>query len=141
MKQKGGTPYLLFISGPTSSGKTDLSLKLAQHLKEIVGRGLNPPVVGAQIINADIGQFYQPLVVGTAKPAWKNQPVPHHLFDIVVQPKDMDVSAYRAMMMKVAQKIWDEGDVPIVVGGSLFYIRSLFFTPKDENSFTETGYQ
>ena len=108
---------LLIISGPTASGKTALSMKIAN-------------LFSAEIINADIGQFYTPFSVGTAKPDWKNQPVMHHLFDIINQPKDLTAFEYYNLVLNKAEEIWKEDKLPIVVGGSLFYIKSFYFPPQ-----------
>lgn len=117
--------YILFITGPTASGKTNFSLQVADALERRAGRK-------AQIINADVGQFYTSLSVGTAKPDWRNLPVQHHLFDILDSPEECNVFAYRDMVLSAAEKILKEGDLPIVVGGSLFYIRSIFFPPAQQ---------
>jgi tRNA dimethylallyltransferase len=107
-------PYALCICGPTASGKTALSLQIAKHIP-------------AEIINADIGQFYTPLSVGTAKPNWQNMPTPHHLFDIIDEPKDINVNLYRKLVIDKVTSVWDKNKLPIVVGGSLFYIKTLFY--------------
>lgn len=109
---------VIFIIGPTASGKTGVSYELAKFL-------------GGQVINADVGQFYAPLSVGTAKPAWKDHVITGHLFDVCVEPEDFSVVAYRSMVIEKITKLQREGIVPIVVGGSLFYIQSLLFPPKD----------
>jgi len=110
------TDYLLIVTGPTAAGKSALSLKLAEYF----------PI---EIINADVGQFYTPLSIGTAKPAWQNQPVPHHLYNILDEPTNFTVRQFRDALFHVAQEIWQRGHLPIVVGGSQFYIKSLFFPP------------
>lgn len=114
--------YLFFISGPTASGKTDLSLKIAKELRDTIG-------LNSQIINADVGQFYYELSVGTAKPDWRNMPVKHHLFDVLNSPNELNVFSYRKMVIDVARQVAKEGDLPIIVGGSLFYLQSIFFPP------------
>jgi len=115
--------YCIFISGPTASGKTGLSLELVKRVKKELGFGI-------QIVNIDVGQFYQPLSVGTAKPDWRSMPVKHHLFDILDEPKDLSVIDYNRMLLDTVEKIWSDGDLPVIVGGSLFYVRSVFFTPR-----------
>lgn len=114
--------YAVIISGPTASGKTSLSLELTKELSKQTG-------LKSQVINADIGQFYTTLQVGTAKPDWQNMPIQHHLFDVLDKPEDLNVIKYRSMVIDKINKIWKQGELPIIVGGSLFYIRSLFFPP------------
>lgn len=132
--------YILFISGPTGSGKTDFSLQLSKHLvtDESVG---TPADSSVEIINADVGQFYTALSVGTAKPDWKNAPIKHHLFDIINEPAlyEFNVVNYRDMLLKKATEIYKKGKLPIVVGGSLFYIRSLFFPPLGDTESSPRG--
>ena len=60
-------------------GKTDIALEIAQAFP-------------SEIINMDVGQFYTPLSIGTAKPEWKTHPAPHHFFDIVDEPKNITVA-------------------------------------------------
>lgn len=121
LETKKNNQYILFISGPTSSGKTDFSIVLANLL---CNNG-----VDVEIINADIGQFYTPLSIGTAKPNWREFSIKHHLFDIVDTPVDFNVCSYRELLIKKVNEIWQSRKIPIVVGGSLFYIKSLFFPP------------
>lgn len=108
--------YMLILYGPTGVGKTDCALSLAQRIP-------------AEIINADVGQFYVPLTIGTAKPSWKTSTVPHHLFDILDEPRDITVTEYRNLVIPVLNEVWQRGNIPIIVGGSGFYIASLLFPP------------
>jgi len=112
-----GNSYLVIIFGPTGVGKTDVALKLAQSLP-------------AEIVNIDVGQFYTPFSIGTAKPDWKNEPVTHHLFDIINTPEDFTVSEYRKKFLEVVKEIWKRHHLPIVVGGSAYYVHSLLFPPR-----------
>ena len=109
-------PRVIIVTGPTASGKTDLSETLAQRCN-------------GSIINADMGQFYTPLTIGTAKPDWKNKLFDCLLFDILDQPVELNIVKYRAMVLQAVSTIIAQGKVPIIVGGSLFYIKSLFFPP------------
>jgi tRNA dimethylallyltransferase len=114
--QKNNKPILI-IFGPTGVGKSDLALQIAQH-------------VSAEIVNMDVGQFYTPLSIGTAKPDWQKSPVPHHLFDVINEPKQLTVVTYRNKLSEKINSIWKNEKIPIVVGGSGFYLKSLFFPPR-----------
>jgi tRNA dimethylallyltransferase len=109
---------VIFVVGPTASGKTAVSYELAK-------------LIGGQVINADVGQFYQPLRVGTAKPAWQDHVIKAHLFDVCTQPEDFTVVQYRTLVLSKIRELQAKGIVPIVAGGSFFYVSSLFFPPKD----------
>jgi len=106
----------LVIFGPTGVGKTDIAITLAEQIP-------------AEIINMDMGQCYAPLSIGTAKPDWQSQKIPHHLFDSINEPKNFTVTQYRKLCLDAMNAIWDRGNLPILVGGSAFYLQSLFFPP------------
>lgn len=106
----------LIITGPTASGKTQLSEMIAQECS-------------CEIINADVGQFYKPLSVGTAKPNLANISYKHHLFDLLDRPEDLSVVKYRTLVTDLVKDVCSRGKIPVIVGGSLFYIKSLFFPP------------
>lgn len=112
-------PPLIFIYGPTGVGKSDYAVELAQHF----------PI---EILNCDVGQFYTPLSIGTAKPDWQNEVVPHHLFDLLDASRDYTVVEYKKQLLATCQEIWKRGNIPVVVGGSGFYLKSLFFPPHKE---------
>jgi tRNA dimethylallyltransferase len=114
MQKLKNRPRMLIIYGPTGVGKTDLALAIAQK-------------VPAEIVNMDVGQFYTPLSIGTAKPDWKNNPIPHHLFDIIDTPSNYTVSDYRLVTYEKIKEIIARGKLPILVGGSGFYLHSLLF--------------
>lgn len=105
---------VLIVTGATGIGKTDFVSKLAAAFP-------------AEIINADIGQMYTPLTIGTAKPDWRNESVRHHLFDIIDEPIDFTIVQFRARVVSLIQEIWNRGNTPIIVGGSTLYIKSLFY--------------
>lgn len=112
--------FVIIISGPTASGKTGLS--------ELLTKKFN-----CQIINADMGQFYTPLNIGTAKPDLNNIKYKNYLFNILDEPKDLTIFQYRDLVINSVNKIWSQGDIPIIVGGSFFYLKSLFFLPVEKN--------
>ncbi len=109
---------VLIVTGATGVGKTELILKLAQQIP-------------SEIINADIGQMYQPLTVGTAKPDWKNELTPHHGFDIIIKPENFTVVQYRAFVLQKIVEIQARGKMAMIVGGSTFYIKALLFPPQE----------
>ena len=116
---------MFIIYGPTAVGKTDLALTIASHLP-------------SEIINMDVGQFYTPLSIGTAKPDWKNSPVPHHLFDIIDAPGNYTVAQYRIVLYKKVSEVLSRGNLPILVGGSGFYLHSLLFSATENHTSVET---
>lgn len=107
---------MLIIFGPTGVGKTDMAFSIARYL----------PV---EIVNIDLGQLYTPLSIGTAKPDWQASPVTHHLFDVIDEPKHFSVAAYREQLLAVLNDIWSRNKLPLLVGGSGFYLKSIFFPP------------
>jgi len=116
MKNKQNN-IMIILFGPTGVGKTDSALALADRL-------------GGEIINMDMGALYTPLNIGTAKPDWRSFAIPHHLFDIIDSPRNLTVVEYRALVAATLDDIWQRGKVPILVGGSGFYLKSLFFPPQ-----------
>jgi tRNA dimethylallyltransferase len=111
--------YVIIISGPTGVGKSDVAESFAQR-------------IGGAIINADVGQLYAPLSIGTAKPALDDTSVPHYLFNYINEPQHFSVAAYREAVIEKIHMLWRRNIVPVIVGGSLFYINSLFFPPSAE---------
>ncbi len=105
------------VAGPTASGKSAYAVDLARQLC-------------GEVVNADSAQMYTRVSIGTAKPLdWATHEIKHHLFDICDQPVDFDVAQYRERILATVADITARGKVPILVGGSLFYIKSLFFPP------------
>lgn len=110
---KANIKNVIVIVGPTCSGKTTLSLKLAQKIP-------------SEIISADSRQFYRFLNIGTAKPSKKNlQKVPHHLIDFLDPSENYDVSLFERDAEKLIDQIINKNKTPIVVGGSGLYIKAL----------------
>lgn len=106
-------PLLLVILGPTASGKTALSLALAEKFE-------------AEIVNCDSMAMYRELDVGTAKPsAGERARAPHHLFDFVDATETMTAGEYRRQARQVLGEIRGRDHLPIVVGGTGLYLRAL----------------
>ena len=104
---------VIFIVGPTGSGKSRLALTLARKLK-------------AEIISADSMQIYRGMDIGTAKPTRKEQKiVPHHLLSKITSRSECSVFKYQNLALKALQKIIRRRHLPIVVGGSGLYIKAL----------------
>lgn len=119
---------MIVLTGPTGVGKTDCALALAQFI----------PI---EIINADVGQLYTPLTIGTAKPDWKNQQVMHHLFDVIDEPRQFSVVEFLRALRELVPAIKQRGNIPLVVGGSSFYVNALFFPPHPSSSVAHRTYE
>lgn len=125
---------LFVILGPTTSGKTGFSLKVAEFFK---GEGIQ-----AEIVNADSRQLYKYLDIGTAKITEEEKHgIPHHLFDQLDPNEPVTVSWYQKQATKVIDDILSRGNIPLLVGGSMLYIRSitdgLTLAPKVSEEFRE----
>lgn len=106
-------PLLVVILGPTGSGKTALSLALAQRF-------------GGEIVNCDSVAMYREFDIGTAKPtAAERALAPHHLFDFVEPTEFMTAGEYARRARQVLTEISRRGQLPIVVGGTGLYLRAL----------------
>ena len=104
---------MVVILGPTASGKTALSLSLAEELH-------------GEIINCDSVAIYREFDIGTAKPSRAERArAPHHLFDCVDPMQDVTAGEYARQARQVLQEINSRGHLPIVVGGTGLYLRAL----------------
>jgi tRNA dimethylallyltransferase len=106
----------VFVFGPTAVGKSYIAERVALKL-------------GYEIINMDIGSFLSPLIVGTAKPDIAECPVRCHLFDILDEPQEFSVVDYRKKVIETICQMSKREVTPLFVGGSSFYLKSLFFPP------------
>ena len=115
--------YALALTGPTASGKTALSLSLAESLS-------------AEIISLDSMQIYKNMDIGTAKPtAEERQRATHHMIDFLMPGEKYSAEAYKCDAVKVAQEVSERGNIPLFVGGTGLYLDSLLFErPFDESS-------
>lgn len=121
----GGGHPLIVIVGPTCSGKSALALETARR-------------VGGEIVNCDSLQLYRGLDIGTAKtPLQERTGVPHHLFDVLDPWEVFSAGAYAREARRVLDAIHSRGAVPVVAGGTGFYLRALLeglaeAPPRDE---------
>lgn len=108
-------PEVVAIVGPTASGKTALSVSLAE-------------AAGGEVINGDAFQVYRGLDIGTAKITPEEMHgIPHHLFDILGPGDDFSVADYQRLVREKIAEIRSRGKLPIIAGGTGLYIQSVLF--------------
>ncbi|NLA85009.1 MAG: tRNA (adenosine(37)-N6)-dimethylallyltransferase MiaA [Clostridiales bacterium] len=106
---------LLVITGPTSTGKTALAIKIAQ-------------VLNGEIISADSMQIYRYMDIGTAKPTIEERKgIPHYMLDIVYPDEEYNVALFQKQAMKTIEDISKRGRLPILAGGTGLYINSIIY--------------
>lgn len=120
---------LIILTGPTAVGKTALSIKLAK-------------AVNGQMISADSMQVYRHMDIGTAKiKPEEMQGIPHYLIDVLEPEEDFNVVRFQHMAKEALAKIYAEGGIPIVVGGTGFYIQALLYDIDFEENDEDTTYR
>lgn len=111
---------IIVVTGPTAVGKTKMSVELAK-------------IFNGEIINADSMQIYKGLDIGTAKATHEEmQHIKHHLLSIKEVEEDYTVFDYQHDARKKIEEIKFKGKIPIFVGGTGFYIKSVFYDYKFE---------
>lgn len=112
---------VIAVVGPTGSGKTKLSIDLAHNVKKF------SQYYSAEIICCDSRQIYEEMDIATAKPTFDEvKEVPHHLFDFVSPLKnDYSVALYVEQAKKKIEELLADNKLPIVVGGTGLYFKSL----------------
>ncbi|HSP51643.1 MAG TPA: tRNA (adenosine(37)-N6)-dimethylallyltransferase MiaA [Cryobacterium sp.] len=111
---------MIVIVGPTGTGKSDLSLDLAERLAQ-AGRP-------AEIINADAMQLYRGMDIGTAKlTVPERRGIPHHLLDVLRVTDEATVARYQTEARAAITDILARGSVPILVGGSGLYVSAVVY--------------
>lgn len=116
---------LIILAGPTAAGKTKTSISLAR-------------AVGGEIISADSMQVYRHMDIGSAKIRPREmEGIPHHLIDVLDPEEEFHVVRFQQMAKQAAREILSRGKIPIVVGGTGFYIQAFLydidFTENEEN--------
>lgn len=106
---------LIIISGPTAVGKSSLAVKLAKK-------------INGEIISADSMQVYKGMDIGTAKIMEDEMDgITHHLLDVLEPSEAFHVVRFKEMALKAMEQIYAEGKIPIIVGGTGFYIQALLY--------------
>ena len=114
VKQQEKKP-LIILTGPAAAGKTSLSIELAKS-------------IGGEIISADSMQVYKKMDIGTAKIRPEEmQGVPHYLIDELDPSEEFNVVSFVEKSKEAMKKIYAAGHIPIVVGGTGFYIQALLY--------------
>lgn len=117
---------MVILTGPTAVGKTKLSLELARRIK-------------GEIVSADSMQVYEYMDIGSAKiKPEEMQGIPHHLINVLKPWDRFDVVTFQKLCKEALKGIYERGNVPIVTGGTGFYIQALLrdidFTENEEDS-------
>ncbi|HAG12209.1 MAG TPA: tRNA (adenosine(37)-N6)-dimethylallyltransferase MiaA [Desulfotomaculum sp.] len=116
-------PPLCVIVGPTATGKTATSINVAKQ-------------VNGEIISADSMQIYRRMDIGAAKPSLEErQEIPHYMIDIIDPDEQYSVALFRKEAEKQILDIVSRSKIPVMVGGTGLYVRSVI----DQYSFTQTG--
>jgi len=106
---------LIILTGPTAVGKTSLSIRLAK-------------AIGGEIISADSMQVYRHMDIGSAKVTREEMDgVPHHLIDVLEPTEEFNVVIFQRMAKEALSRIYGRGHIPIVAGGTGFYIQALLY--------------
>lgn len=114
---------LIILTGPTAVGKTELSIELAKR-------------VDGEIISADSMQVYQYMDIGSAKVTPEEmRGVPHHMINVLKPDDEFHVVKFQEMVKGCIREIYERGKIPILVGGTGFYIQAVLY----DIDFTENG--
>ena len=123
------TKPLIILTGPTAVGKTALSIGLAK-------------AVDGEIISADSMQVYRKMNIGTAKiePS-EMQGVRHHLIDILDPGEEFNVVLFKRYALEAMEDIYSRGKIPVIVGGTGFYIQALLYDIDFEDNDNDMSYR
>jgi tRNA dimethylallyltransferase len=106
-------PPVLLLMGPTASGKSDLAVYLAEHLR-------------GEIVSVDSAMVYRGMDIGTAKPTMaERRGIAHHLIDILDPAEAFSTGRFRQQALALIEEISGRGHLPILAGGTLLYFNAL----------------
>lgn len=120
---------LILIAGPTASGKTKSSVLLAQQ-------------IGGEIISCDSMQVYRRMDIGTAKVRPEEmEDIPHYMIDVLEPTEGCNISWFKEQVTRHIEEISNRGKVPILVGGTGFYLNAILFDTQFEETDTDLSYR
>ncbi len=120
---------LILIAGPTASGKTKSSVLLAQQ-------------IGGEIISCDSMQVYRRMDIGTAKVRPEEmEGIPHYMIDVLEPTEGCNISWFKEQVTRHIEEISNRGKVPILVGGTGFYLNAILFDTQFEETDTDLSYR
>lgn len=118
---------LIILTGPTAVGKTSLSVALAEQ-------------IGGEIISADSMQVYRGMDIGTAKIMPEQmRGIPHYLIDEIEPQEDFNVVIFQKKCKQYMEQIYQRGKIPIIVGGTGFYIQAVLYDIDFTENQTDTA--
>lgn len=120
---------LIILTGPTAVGKTELSIKLAQ-------------AIGGEIISADSMQVYKSMDIGTAKITQSEMcGVKHYLIDELEPEDEFNVVKFKEYACRYIDEIYAKGKIPIIVGGTGFYIQAVLYGIDFQDNVDDSTYR
>ena len=120
---------LIILTGPTAVGKTKASIQLAK-------------AIGGEIISADSMQVYRHMDIGSAKiTSEEMQGVKHYLIDVLEPDEEFHVVKFQQLAKEAMEEIYAKGKIPIVVGGTGFYIQALLYDIDFTENNEDTAYR
>lgn len=118
---------LVVLTGPTASGKTELSLELAKQ-------------IGGEIISADSIQAYKYMDIGSAKITREQmRGIPHYLIDEIEPEEEFNVVVFKNLARKYMEEIYSRNKIPIIAGGTGFYIQAILYDVDFTQTETDTS--
>lgn len=120
---------LVVLTGPTAVGKTELSIRLAK-------------AIGGEIISADSMQVYKHMDIGSAKIKKEEMNgIPHHLIDVLEPSDSFNVVTFQSLCWQAMERIYANGRIPILTGGTGFYIQAVLYDIDFTENEEDTAYR
>ena len=120
---------LVIVAGPTATGKSDAAVALSK-------------VIGGEVISADSVQVYKGLDIGSAKITEDEmQGVPHHLIDVLEPEEPFNITIFQQMAKEAMKGIYERGHIPVICGGTGFYIQSVLYDIEFTAEDTDMSYR